>query len=505
MSVSRCEFNTDVNECTFTESSRQANTALSVVIPVDSPGKALENTVQNLGSGDYRNLEILIASWNPALKIDNNYFDGIPIKMISGDFQSPIDVLNRAFKAAGGEIITMLMPGNWYASGTVDKIISFFERYPGRCLVQCDYGLWDDKGKRLSVCRAKYWNNNMLFQYWKYGKLPPLQSLFIRKSLLDVLGFLDSSLKFYADYEFLLKITRNLSIYGLQGALVNIGYTTIPQFQSPQRELSLNEHRAIQDHYQHNIQPSPKVSVIIPCYNYGKYLLETVESVLKQTYKDFEVIIINDGSPDNTREVAEGLISQNPEFSIRLINQRNSGQPAISRNRGIAAAYGEYILPLDGDDMIAPEYLEEAVRILDNDPDVDLVYPDQLHIYPDKTRIYGFGDWDPAKLARENYLPYCSMYRKSVWEEVGGYRTNVVGYEDWDFWIGCAENGLQGCRLPKPYFIYRRHESGLYNTTEDRDELLRAQIKLNHPVLYSEAEIREAEIILKSKDWNHSI
>ena len=120
-----------------------------------------------------------------------------------------------------------------------------------------------------------------------------------------------------------------------------------------------------------NFRKNPIVSVIIPCYNYEKFLAKAVESVINQTFKDFEIIIVNDGSKDNSKEVAEDLvIKYRNEIHIRLINQPNSGQPAISRNNGIKVAKGEYILCLDADDKIAPTMLEKCVDVLQNLPNI---------------------------------------------------------------------------------------------------------------------------------------
>ena len=97
-----------------------------------------------------------------------------------------------------------------------------------------------------------------------------------------------------------------------------------------------------------------RVSIIIPCYNYADYLTETVKSCVRQTLDDLEIIIINDGSPDNTEAVALDLISQFPERDIQLINQENQRLSA-SRNNAIRQCTGQYVLPLDADDLFEPE------------------------------------------------------------------------------------------------------------------------------------------------------
>ena len=114
----------------------------------------------------------------------------------------------------------------------------------------------------------------------------------------------------------------------------------------------------------------PKVTVVIPCYNQGQYVDKAVESVLNQTYQDFEIIIVNDGSTD---AFTNNLLKNYHKPKTRVIHTRNQGL-ASARNNGIREAKGEYILPLDADDKIGNEYLEEAVMVLDEKPGVGIVY-----------------------------------------------------------------------------------------------------------------------------------
>lgn len=246
-------------------------------------------------------------------------------------------------------------------------------------------------------------------------------------------------------------------------------------------------------------EAAPRVSVVIPCFNYAQYLSEAVGSVTAQTYRDFEIIIVNDGSTDNTREVAEQLVCAYSAHRIRVIHQERSGQPAISRNRGISEARGDYILCLDADDMIAPTMLEECVRLLDTNPDVAIAYTDNLYCGDGWRRRVDALEYDFKRLTQANFLAYCSLYHRQAWVDVGGYRTNVKGYEDWDFWIACGERGHVGKRIPQPLFLYRKHDGGLYTNAVTRDQTLKAQIVLNHPALYDQPTRLWAEGVLDGR------
>jgi len=229
--------------------------------------------------------------------------------------------------------------------------------------------------------------------------------------------------------------------------------------------------------------PAPVVSIVIPCYNYGHFLQETVNSVISQTFTDFEVIIVNDGSTDNTVEVTKKIISENPSHHIYLINQKNSGKPATARNCGISVAKGRYILCLDADDKIQPTMIEECVRLLDNNPEISIAYTDQIYFNEDSERNVQVLEYDFNFLLQSNFLGYCSMFRRGVWETSGGFPTDV-GYEDWDFWITCGKKGYYGKRIPKSLFCYRDHKKGQYQRDLKMGSYIKARIVMKHGELY---------------------
>lgn len=238
------------------------------------------------------------------------------------------------------------------------------------------------------------------------------------------------------------------------------------------------------------IERSPLVSVIIPCYKYGCYLPEAVSSVLNQTYQNFEIIIVNDGSPDDTKEVAEKLIAEHPQHQIRLINQANSGQPAIARNNGIAEAKGEYILPLDADDKLAPQAIESCIRAVRDYPNQPVVVFGWLQYFGVEENLWKTHPFSPDRLLRRTLLPYCSMFHRSVWEFQNGYSTNVPGYEDWDFWVGAAKMGAKFINVPLVTAFYRETDaSSLVDSARKKHEWLVAGIISNHSDIYEDEEV----------------
>ncbi|MEM9666855.1 MAG: glycosyltransferase, partial [Bacteroidota bacterium] len=238
----------------------------------------------------------------------------------------------------------------------------------------------------------------------------------------------------------------------------------------------------------------PQVSVIIPCYNYAHYLPEAVESVLAQTYPQVEILIVNDGSTDETETVAQSLAEAHPG-QVRVRNQANSGQPAHARNAGIEAVEGPYILCLDADDRLAPTFLAETVAVLEANPGLAFAYTHRQDVGAGDL-LAPSGPFDPTRLYRRNYIPYCGLYRRGVWEAIGGYRTNVRGMEDWDFWVAASAAGFRGQLVPRPLFQYRRHDTGVYQDVLRDFEASRAQVILNNRSVYdTDTKLQAAETL----------
>lgn len=207
------------------------------------------------------------------------------------------------------------------------------------------------------------------------------------------------------------------------------------------------------------------ISIVIPCYNHGQYLQQTLNSIQHKNPDDFyEIIIVNDGSTD------EGTVATLKEFSDKgyhIIHQTNQGLSA-ARNTGIQQAKGKYILPLDADNMIKPEYYREALRIMEADENISIVYSDCI-LFGERDEIRVTGTFDPEKLLAGNYIDACAVYRKVVWEKNGGYDIKIPHgfYEDWEFWINSNSNGFKFYYLPQPLFYYRVNTTGLLSVGSD--------------------------------------
>jgi glycosyltransferase involved in cell wall biosynthesis len=204
---------------------------------------------------------------------------------------------------------------------------------------------------------------------------------------------------------------------------------------------------------------TPSISVIIPCCNQGRYLVEAVDSVLAQTRQDFEVLVVDDGSTDpGTLAVLDTF--ERPKTTV--FRTANQGL-ARARNFLIARAHGRYLCALDADDRLHPEFLERAGAVLDGDPSVTFV----------STRLQMFGiegrTWpdvercDLPTLLAEDTVITSALVRKHAIESVAGYDAGMPhpGDEDWDLWISVVEAGHKGVILPEVLFYYRRRPDSM--------------------------------------------
>jgi glycosyltransferase involved in cell wall biosynthesis len=228
------------------------------------------------------------------------------------------------------------------------------------------------------------------------------------------------------------------------------------------------------------------VSIIVPCYNQAQYLPEALDSVLAQTYSNWECIIVNDGSPDNTEIVAKEWIKKDERF--KYLKKENGGLSS-ARNAGIKISTGSYILPLDADDKIGKDYLRLGVEVLNNNPEVKIVYG-EAQLFGSESGIWFLSSFSLRQLALENMI-YCSaFFRRSDFDLCNGYdETFLHGWEDWDLWLGILRKGGSVVKLPEVQFYYRKKiNSMIENLKKNIDEQIqtRKKVFIKHIDLYTE-------------------
>jgi len=223
------------------------------------------------------------------------------------------------------------------------------------------------------------------------------------------------------------------------------------------------------------------VSVIIPCYNKGIYLDETINSVLRQTYTDFEIIIVDDGSTDT---FTKQFLSRLNHPKIKVFFRENEGV-SQARNYAIKHSKGEYILPLDADDLISDDYFERAVEVLSKNQDVKLVCCNVDYFGYRKGTIAST-EYSFERLLARNLFVVSSMFRRSEFSLTPGFNLNMkLGFEDWDFWISLLKTGGGVYRIDKTCFFYRIHKKSRNNQLKEENfSRLRQQIYENHQDVY---------------------
>ena len=214
-----------------------------------------------------------------------------------------------------------------------------------------------------------------------------------------------------------------------------------------------------------------KVSIVIPCHNQGTKLREAVASIEQVRNANLlEVIVVDDGSSDvKTRKILDEL-EQDGHY---VLPEPNRGLGA-ARNAGIRRAKGEFILPLGSDNRLRDAYLNEGVSLLKNNICLGVVYADAEY-FGDRTGRSHVQEFDLLSMIRENFIDACALFRKKLWEEVGGYDEQMpwTGWEDWDFWLRVAYRQGTFVHLAKVGFDHRvRSDSLRVQAHEHRLDLL---------------------------------
>ena len=196
----------------------------------------------------------------------------------------------------------------------------------------------------------------------------------------------------------------------------------------------------------------PKVSVIIPCYNQGHYLDKAVDSILNQTFQDFEIIVINDGSTDEST-IEKLRHYDRPKTTV--MHTSNQGLPN-ARNNGIRNTDSDYLLPLDADDYMGTTFLEKAVPILDSRNDVGVVTCGMQCFGMSGKRHLPKGGGVKNFLSHNNAC-VASLFRRVCWKEAGGYNEDLrQGYQDWNLWIDITKRDWLVHVIPEYLYFYRR-------------------------------------------------
>ena len=254
----------------------------------------------------------------------------------------------------------------------------------------------------------------------------------------------------------------------------------------------------------------PKVSVIIPTYNCAKYLPEAIQSVLNQTYQDFEIIVVDDGSTDETKQILNPYIEKN---LIRYVYQNNQGVGA-ARNKGIKEANSEYIAFLDSDDLWDPKMLERSLSLMQS-YNYDWVACDNYRLEIDENGVLSNLEIYCNKeipsnskdiflsLIKKNFIggPSKVLARKKCFEIAGYFDETIRVVEDWELWLRFAKVGLKLGYIKEPLYYYRLRKNGIPRRNHHHGLICIMKV-LNRYYTYTKQINPEYRIIFADTYWD---
>lgn len=247
----------------------------------------------------------------------------------------------------------------------------------------------------------------------------------------------------------------------------------------------------------------PAISVIIACYNQEKYVAETLDSLLAQTFQDFEAIVVNDGSTDQSQAIVEQYI---PKFAgkLHLINQQNQGVVS-ARNNAVKAASGEWIFALDADDKIVPCCLEKMYAAATAGKG-DVICP-QIQTFGETNERLFFEKPTPFFMCLNNQVCASALYRKADFMKYGGYDTAFNdGLEDWDFWLNFVDDNKKFYRLDEVLLFYRiLKKSRTSGVDKKKKQQIRARLKNKYQKLYQKMALKIFAYKLSRLFWHKKI
>ena len=237
----------------------------------------------------------------------------------------------------------------------------------------------------------------------------------------------------------------------------------------------------------------PAISVIIPCYDQGEYLLDAVASVERSIEQPYELIIVNDGSREARTKHVLGLLR---DAGYTIVDQANEGLSS-ARNRGLELSASPFVIPLDSDNRLRAGFVTAAVRILDSRPDVAVVYGDRQD-FGLRNDAVDVPEFDLDHLLVFNFIDACAVVRKKALVSCGGYDARMSPWEDWGVWVALAARGWAFTHLPGLAFDYRVRPGSMISAIDDHEVRARLyrHVIAQHAALYTE---RLPEVLIASQ------
>jgi glycosyltransferase involved in cell wall biosynthesis len=221
------------------------------------------------------------------------------------------------------------------------------------------------------------------------------------------------------------------------------------------------------------------ITAVIPCFNYGRFLPEAIDSLLGQEGGPPRILVVDDGSTDPETLKA---FEQVPE-GVEVLHQPNGGL-AEARNSGYRAAATPLLIALDADDRMPPGALRALRGPLDREPDLGFTYG-RTRFFGEWSGVMGMPPYDPYRLLYRHTIGPCCLTRRELFEDVGGYDSVFNGLEDWEFWLHALEHGWRGRQVDAVTFDYRRHGATMLIGARRNYRYYRRELRRKHAGLYA--------------------
>ena len=196
----------------------------------------------------------------------------------------------------------------------------------------------------------------------------------------------------------------------------------------------------------------PKVSIIIPVYNTESYVEETIKSIQNQTLHEIEIIVVDDGSTDDSSLIINNFISS--YRNIQFFSKKNGG-PSSARNYGANFAQGNFLVFLDGDDKLHTTYVEKCISVYEKNQNLEIVYSDAEY-FGLKTGVWKLPNFNLNTFLLDNCIPIFAMIKRESFLQVGKFDENLNYMEDWELWIRIIQNNNNVYKIPEILFSYRK-------------------------------------------------
>ncbi|MFQ5503731.1 MAG: glycosyltransferase [Planctomycetota bacterium] len=505
----------DVRTCPFDRIDYLVNSQprVTVVVPCHEHGPELLEALGSLQEQTFPFFEVFVVDDGSTGvetveiidRLEREGFALPSLEVIRQSNMGPAKARNRGVRAGSAPYVLCLDADDKIEPSCLMEMVSLLDSRPDVGIAYCDIRFFGDKSEVLET--PEYDLPALLDENFMVVTSLFRRSLFGGYNESLVLGYEDWCL--WIDFARLgwygKRIPKPLFSYRIDGegrnaAAIRENLGLIKQIKVRNRQLY--EDSDLLDLWRKReawIDPCPRarpwdcvhplVSIIIPCYNYGEYVEDAVRSAVEQTWPNLEIIVVDDGSTD---ESTIKVLREARWPKTRIVHQRNQGL-AAARNRGFREAKGDYLLPLDADDMIMPEMVEKCMEAMRKDSAAGWVYTD-IRFFDERNGVHKQEHYNPWLELTNNHSSVCALIRRQAWEDAGGYNSNMAkGYEDWDFWVHGA------------YFCYRLHGTSMVTESLKHHQHLVNTIRQNHSLLYLpwNVEAMQSRWMGRTRDCRH--